>query len=145
MKEFYFPIRKYFNPLLLKFIGRTRLRTCHRYLMEKNQTLLIVAHGWLNGVLTCCFRKISSDDWVNILNLLVVVLMSNSCICWKWAEIFTFWGFFFIFLAAKRKLDLLYIVGCSVQTKKLINTTVRISVLLGQKRQLWFIWFQIKV
>ena len=37
--------------------------------------LLIVAHGWLNGVLACCFRKISSKDWVNISNQSTLVLM----------------------------------------------------------------------
>ena len=63
-------------------------------------------------------------------------------ICWKMGWIFflvLFEGFFHI------TIDLLYIVVCSVQTKKLINTNVRISVLLGQKRPVWFIWFQIKV
>ena len=38
--------------------------------------------------------------------------------CWKWAD---FYSFYFL------KLNLLYVVGCSVQTKKLINTNVRIS------------------
>ena len=42
-----------------------------------------------------------------------------NCICWKWAD---FYSFYFL------KLNLL------------INTNVRISVLLGQKRPLWFMY-----
>ena len=63
-------------------------------------------------------------------------------ICWKMG-----WFFFLYFLRVFFHIimDLLYIVVCSVQTKKLINTNVRISVLLGQKRPVWFIWSQIKV
>ena len=50
----------------------------HRYLMEKNQTLLIVAHGWLNGVLACCFRKISSKDTLVLMDPILYTIGFKS-------------------------------------------------------------------